>query len=207
MVKTNNLSCKSIYLLPLCPLCQLGKSSKLHLSPFHRRSQFPLDLIYSDVWGPSPTPSLLGHRYYVIFVDDHSKYIWFYPLMHKSDVFSIFLQFQALVERYFSRTIKSIQTDWGGEFRSLPQIFNKSGITHCIAAPHTHEQQGAVERRHRHITKIGLSLLAHASVPMLYWHYAFEMAVFLINRMPSKISSGVSHFELVYNKPPSYAFL
>ena len=127
--------------------------------------------------------------------------------MRKSDVFSTFLQFQTLVERYFSRTIKSIQTDWGGEFRSLPQFFRKIGITHRVAAPHTHEQQGAVEHRQRHITEIGLSLLAHGSVPMSYWHYAFETAVFLINRMPSKVFSGVSLFELVYNKPPSYAFL
>jgi hypothetical protein len=45
-------------------------------------------------------------------VDAYTKYIWFFPLAAKSDVFKIFLQFQALVERQFTTKIKSVQTDW-----------------------------------------------------------------------------------------------
>ena len=52
-----------------------------------------------------------GFRYFVIFIDVHTKYIWYYPLVAKSDVFSIFQRFQLLVERQFCSTIKSVQTD------------------------------------------------------------------------------------------------
>jgi hypothetical protein len=55
--------------------------------------------------------SLDGFCYFVIFVDAHIKFIWFYPMVAKSDVFNIFHQFQALVERQFSLKIKSVQTD------------------------------------------------------------------------------------------------
>jgi len=55
-----------------------------------------------------------GFRYFVIFIDAHTKYIWYYPLVAKSDVFSIFQRFQVLVKRQFFCKIKSIQTDWGG---------------------------------------------------------------------------------------------
>lgn len=95
----------------------------------------------------------------------------------------------------------------GEENFALFLIFLVKLALPIVAAPHTHKQQEAVERRHRHTTETGLSFLAHGSVPMSYWHYAFETAVFLINRMPTKVSSGVSPFKLVYNKPPSYAFL
>ena len=95
----------------------------------------------------------------------------------------------------------------GRGVRSLPYFFSKIGIIHHVATPHTNEQQEAVECCHRYITKTDLSLLTHGFVPMLYWHYAFEMVVFLINMMPSKITSGVSLFELVYNKPLYYTFL
>ena len=54
-----------------------------------------------------------GYRYFVIFVDAHTKYIWFFPLTAKTDVFKNFLQFQALVERQFTTKIKLVQTDWG----------------------------------------------------------------------------------------------
>jgi histone deacetylase 1/2 len=58
-----------------------------------------LDLIFSDVWGPAPIFSSDGFRYFVIFIDVNTKHIWYYPLVVKSDVFSIFHRFQTLVER------------------------------------------------------------------------------------------------------------
>jgi hypothetical protein len=46
-----------------------------------------------------------GFRYFVIFVDAHTKHIWYYPLIAKSDAFSTFQRFQTLVERQFSLKI------------------------------------------------------------------------------------------------------
>ena len=36
--------------------------------------------------------------YYVIFVDDYSKFTWLYLLKFKSDVFDVFKHFKATVE-------------------------------------------------------------------------------------------------------------
>jgi len=41
-----------------------------------------------------------------------------------------------------------------------------------------------VERNHRQIVDMGLTLLAQASLPLPYWDYAFTTAVYLINRLP-----------------------
>lgn len=59
-------------------------------------SHTPLKLIHFDVWGPSPVPSLNNYRYYIIFVDEYSHFVWVYPMLHKSKVYAIFLQFLAL---------------------------------------------------------------------------------------------------------------
>lgn len=48
--------------------------------------------------GPAPVQSIDGFRYYIIFVDHYTKYIWFFPLKAKSDVYTIFPPFQKLVE-------------------------------------------------------------------------------------------------------------
>lgn len=117
-------------------------------------------------------PSTEEHRYFVIFLDVYSKYLWYFPLRLKSDVFPIFIQFHKMVERQFSTKIKQIQTDWGGEYRSLRKFFKEIGIVHRLPCPHTHEQNGKIERRHRHIVEIGLALLAHGSVPQMFWHFA-----------------------------------
>jgi len=55
------------------------------------------------------------------------------------------------------------------------------GITHRLSCPHTHQQNSAIERKHRYIVEVGLSLLANASMPQSFWAEAFQIATFLIN--------------------------
>jgi len=104
-----------------------------------------------------------GFRYFVIFVNAHTKHIWYYPLVAKSDVFPTFQCFQTLVKRQFSLKIKSVQTDWDGEYRKLNKFFQTIGIHHRLICPHTHEQNGIIERRHQHIVETGLTLLGQCS--------------------------------------------
>jgi len=69
------------------------RSSRPSLRPTGHKITAPLDLIFSDVWGPTPMFSSDGFHYYVIFVDAHTKHIWYYPLVAKSGVFSTFQRF------------------------------------------------------------------------------------------------------------------
>jgi hypothetical protein len=137
--------------------------------------------VFFVVWGPSPTLSNNGARYYGIFVDHFSKFTWFYPITCKSNVSSIFPKFQAYVVRLFDRKIKSIQTDVGGEFQNLRHLFASHGIHHRITCPHTYQQNGFVKRKHQHIVAMGLTLLAHCSAPLTYWAKAFQIVCYLIN--------------------------
>jgi histone deacetylase 1/2 len=54
---------------------------------------------------------------------------------------------------------------------------------------------------------MGLTLLACASLPLKFWDEAFTTAVFLINRLPSKVIANLSPFERLYGQKPDYAFL
>jgi len=150
---------------------------------YGHKTSAPLKLIFSDVRGLVPVLSSDSFCYFVIFVDVHTKFIWFYPLSVKSDVFNVFHQFQVLVERQFSRKIKSIQNDCGGEYHKLNSFFKTIGIHHHIICPHTYEQNGTVECRYRHIVETGLTHLGHCKAPLKFWNYAFEISVYLINRM------------------------
>jgi len=64
-----------------CQSCPLEKSSRLSLGPTGHKTFAPLELIFSDVWGLAPLFSLDGYRYFVIFVDAYTKYVWYYPLV------------------------------------------------------------------------------------------------------------------------------
>ena len=64
------------------------------------KTNAPLDLFFSGVWGPAPMFSFDGFRYFVIFVDAHTKYIWYYLIVAKFGVFHL-SSFQTLVKRQF----------------------------------------------------------------------------------------------------------
>jgi hypothetical protein len=95
----------------------------------------------------------------------------------------------------------------GGEYRNLNSFFQSLGIAHRLACPHTHQQNGSVERKHRHIVETGLTLLAHASVPFRYWSDAFTTACFLINHTPTRVLNMKTPIELLLNEQPDYTFL
>lgn len=68
----------------------------------------PFQIIHTNVWGPSSTLSMDGYRYYLVIVDDYTRYTWIIPLKVKSEVASILIQFITFVERQFATNIKTI---------------------------------------------------------------------------------------------------
>ena len=125
--------------LPLeaCRSCCINKSHHFPFGKSSIKSSRPLKIIYSDVWGPAPITSIDGFRYYIIFIDHFTKYVWLYPLRTKLDVFSTFIQYKNVVEIIFHTKIASVYTDGGGEFIKLKQLFNQKRISHLLTPPYT----------------------------------------------------------------------
>lgn len=130
-----------------CESCILGKSTKL---PFTSRTLYApsiLHTLHTDVWGPAPISSFDGFRFYLVIVDEYSRYIWKFPLARKSDVLHIFPKFLTMIENQFQIHVKIIQSDGGGEFvnNSKKNYFVSKGIIHRLSCPNTPEQNGFAE--------------------------------------------------------------
>ena len=140
VVKRNKLPCSfESRIGSVCDSCQMAKSHQLPYQKSSSQSSFPLQLVFSDVWGPT-CDSFGRNKFYVSFIDDYSKFTWIYLLKHKSEVFQRFHEFQ-LVERQFDKKILALQSDWGGEYEKLNSFFSKIGITHLVSCPHAHQQK------------------------------------------------------------------
>ena len=190
-----------------CNACLSSKSHKLPFAITDHSTSKPLELVHSDLWGPSPVTSHLGHKYYVIFVDDFTRYTWLYPLKLKSDVLDIFTNFHQRVERQFNLKLQNFQSDWGGEFQAVNKYLIACGINHRLSCPHTPAQNVTAERKHRHIVETALSLLKQASMPHRFWDEAVSTAAYLINRMPTPLLKYSSPYKLLFNCDPDYRFL
>ncbi|KAH9769651.1 retrovirus-related pol polyprotein from transposon RE1 [Citrus sinensis] len=190
-----------------CDACQYGK---IHQFPFYStgiKTKAPLELVHTDLWGPAPMLSLQGYRYYISFVDDYSRYCWIFPLTLKSEALATFKHFKTLVEKQFDHPLKSLQSDWGGEYRNFVHFLQEEGIEFRHSCPHTHHQNGVVERKHRHIVETGLTLLAQAKMPLSFWWESFHTASFLINRLPTPVLNNTSPYTKLYGRKPDYHFL
>ena len=86
-------------------------------------------------------------------------------------------------------------------------MLESQGIFHRISCPYTPQQNGRVKRKNHHVVEMGLSLLAHAHIPLSYWPFAFQTASYLINRLPTPILAHKYPYHLLYHTPPSYSHL
>ncbi|KAM6582045.1 hypothetical protein CsatB_009047 [Cannabis sativa] len=191
----------------LCTACCLGKHHKLPYSNSDTVYTAPLQLLHTDLWGPAPMVSSNGYRYYISFVDAYSRYTWLYLLRTKDEALPTFIKFKTQIELQLNHKIKALQSDWGGEFRAFTSLVESCGIIHRVSCPHSHEQNGVVERKHRHIVESGLTLLAHASMPLKYWDEAYRTSVYLINRMPTKVLNNFTPHETLFLTKPDYSAL
>ncbi|GJV59701.1 ribonuclease H-like domain-containing protein [Tanacetum coccineum] len=192
----------------LCRACQLGKQTKL---PFQRSTSIvtsPFDIIHSDLW-TSPVSSMSGYKYYVLFLDHYSHFLWVYPLHRKSDAQSKLLHFRAFVKTQFNREIKAFQCDHGGEFdnNSLHELFATNGIQFRFSCPRTSQQNGKSERMIRTINNVVRSLLFQARLPPEYWVEALLTAAYLLNILPSTSINNDIPYTKLFNKPTSYNHL
>ncbi|QHN88952.1 Retrovirus-related Pol polyprotein [Arachis hypogaea] len=73
-----------------------------------------------------------------------------------------------------------------------------------VLMPHVHQQNGAAERKHRHVVEMRLTLLAGASMPTKFWSEAFTTTTKLINMLPTPVLDGLSPMEKLFGKKPSY---
>lgn len=112
----------------------------------------------------------------------------------KNEASGCFLKFRVYVENMFFSKIKSLQTNGGGEYLNthFQHFLSQREIFHL-------KQNGAAERKHGHITDPGLMLLSQSGMPHTYWAEAFHAAVYLTNRLSTKLLNYVSPCEKLFH--------
>ena len=155
-----------------CTACLQGKqTAKVNRKP-QRQAKEPLELIHSDLGDLSKekTPSLSGSRYFILFIDDYTRFTWVYFLKSKGkgEVLQAFKDFKALVEKQTGRKIKRFHCDNGrGEYANDPfkQFLKEEGISNEPCPPHQHWYNGVAERKIRMVDDAARCLLMQAKLP------------------------------------------
>lgn len=81
-------------------------------------------------------------------------------------------------------------------------MLQERGIVHQRSYPYTPQQNGVIERKHRHMLEITRALRFQGSIPLKYWGQCVIAAAYLINRMPSRVLKGQSPYERLFGIKP-----
>ncbi|WKA03342.1 hypothetical protein VitviT2T_021457 [Vitis vinifera] len=192
-----------------CTSCQLGKQPALPFNNSESISKSIFELIHSDVWGPFPVASIGGSRYFVVFIDDYSRYSWIFPMKSRSEILSIYSNFAKMVETQFSKRIKTFRSDNALEYtqHAFQALLHSYGTIHHPTCPGTSQQNGRAERKLRHILDTVRALLLSAKIPAPFWGEASLHAVHAINRIPSAVIHNQTPYERLFGSPPNYHHL
>ncbi|KAM1502254.1 hypothetical protein ACFXTO_027626 [Malus domestica] len=199
-----------------CIECIKGKMTSTHKKNAIRSNGL-LELVHIDICGPFPTPTDDGYRYFIIFIDDYSRYCYLYLLTEKSSALNAFQIYKAEVEKQLDKKIKTVKSDRGGEYYGrysehgrnpgpFALYLQSEGIVAQYTNPGTPQQNGVSERKNRTLKDMVRSMMSTTNLPMFLWGDAIKTANYICNRAPSK-SITSTPFELWNNRKPSLLHL
>jgi transposase InsO family protein len=167
---------------------------RLPFASYNKVASRAFELLHGDLW-TSPVISNSDYKYYLVILDDHTHYVWTFPLRAKSEVLPTIICFHAYVRTQFSASITSLQTDNGREFNNhaLRSFLSSNGMILRLTCPYTSQQNGRAERVLRTLNDSVRALLFHSDVPATYWPEALATATHTLNRRPCRHATMPHH--------------
>jgi transposase InsO family protein len=170
----------------ICSACQEGKQVGAHHP--HKNimtTDRPLELLHMDLFGPIAYISIGGSKYWLVIVDDYSRFTWALFLREKSQTLETLKRFLRWAQNEFRLRIKKIRSDNGTEFKNsqIEGFLEEEGIEHDFSSPYTPQQNGVVERKNKTLLDMARIMLDEYNTPDLFWEEAINTACYSINRL------------------------
>ncbi|CAI7750138.1 unnamed protein product [Closterium sp. NIES-54] len=177
---------------PTCVPCVEGRQRAAPHSSEFPPTEAPLQTLHMDVWGPASVSGQGRERYFLLVVDDYSRYTTVFPLRRKDEVTEVLIDWIRGARRQLSESFGSdhpvlrLHSDRGGEFSSdLLRAFSRAeGIRHTFTLPASPQKNGIAERRIGMVMDIARTSMIHAAAPHFQWPFAVQYAAHQINLLP-----------------------
>src|SRR6185503_10853598 len=102
-----------------------------------------------------------GRRYFLLLVDDCSRFMWLQLLTSKDEAAEAIRRFKARAEVDSGKRLRVLRTDHGGEFTMVEFASYCAGeeVARQLTAPYSPQQNGVVERRNQTIVGMARSMM------------------------------------------------
>ena len=90
-----------------CETCVEAKQTRSSFQTIERNTE-PLELIHSDVCDLKFVQARGGNKYFIIFIDDSTKYCYVYLIKNKYEAIEKFILYKQEVENQLNKKIKMV---------------------------------------------------------------------------------------------------
>ncbi|CAI7801535.1 unnamed protein product, partial [Closterium sp. NIES-53] len=177
---------------PTCvPYVEGRQRAAPHSSQFPP-TEAPLQTLHMDVWGPARVRGQGHERYFLLVVDDYSRYTAVFPLRSKGDVTEVLIVWIRAARLQLRQSFGSdfpvlrLHSDRGGEFSSglLGAYCRARGIRQTFTLLDSPQQNGIAERCIGMVMDVARTSMMHAAATHFLWPFAVRYAAHQINLHP-----------------------
>ncbi|CAI7844068.1 unnamed protein product [Closterium sp. NIES-54] len=177
---------------PTCVPCVEGRQHAAPHSSSFPLTKAPLQTLHMDVWGPARIRGQGQECYFLLVVDDYTRYTTVFPLRSKSDVIEVLIDWIHGARRQLRKSFGSdlpvlrLHSDRGGEFSSdlLRAFCRAEGIRQTFTLPATPQENGIAECRIGMVMDVACTSMIHAAAPHFLWPFAVQYTAHHINLQP-----------------------
>ncbi|CAI7772774.1 unnamed protein product [Closterium sp. NIES-54] len=177
---------------PTCVPCVEDRLRAAPHSSSFPPTEAPRQTLHMDVWGPARVCGQGHERYFLLVVDDYSRYTTVFPLRSKGEVTEVMIDWMRGARRQLSESFGSdlpvlrLQLDRGGEFSSdlLRAFCHLEGIRQTFTLPASLQQNEIAERRIGMVMDVARTSMIHATAPHFLWRFVVQYAAHQINLQP-----------------------
>lgn len=186
------------------PCCKATLVRRNYITP-GKRATTPLQRVFLDVGGPvSYHKGKAVHRYWLVIVDDYSRYRWVYLMQHKSDVNGFYREWKDWAENHFDCKVGAVRSDNGGEFTNdmLTSLHRATGADVELTAPYNPAQNGVAERSMGILLNAVRSILFDTNLPEYCFGEVLKTVCKLNNYSPTSANGDRCPHEVLFQEDP-----
>ncbi|CAI7844492.1 unnamed protein product [Closterium sp. NIES-54] len=177
---------------PTCVPCVEGRQRAAPHSSEFPPIEAPLQTLHMDVWGPARVRGQGHERYFLLVVDDYSRYTTVFPLRSKGDVTEVLIDWIRAARLQPRESFGSdfpvlgLHSDRGREFSSarLGAFCCAQGIRQTFTLLASPQKNGIAERRIGMVMDVARTSMIHAAAPHFLWPFAVQYAAHQLNLQP-----------------------
>ncbi|CAI7791588.1 unnamed protein product [Closterium sp. NIES-54] len=174
---------------PPCLPCVKGRQCAAPHSSSFPSTTAPLQTLHMDVWGLERVSGQGRECYFLLVVDDYTRYTTVFTLCSKGQVVDVLilwirgvrLQLRELFHQ--DLLVLCLHSDRGGEFSSdlFRDFCNGEGILQSFTLPDSPKKNGIAKRRIGLVMEVARTSMIHAAAPHFLWPFAVRYAAHQLN--------------------------